>query len=181
MGIGQATVLALGAPGLALKKAQEKAEEKGSIKNQFERSVAQTKNRVKSGLKTDVVCISGTAASIGAAAAIKKSRMLQDLIGNATEALKQNPTVKRATEVATKEVKKLASHEYVQKATTWVKTLPKPAKAAMAAGLTLTTIVLNVINNKRIYNAGKIDQEYADKAKVEKEQKKAEAIQVFTA
>ena len=69
-----------------------------------------------------------------------------------------------------KQAAKFASNlkPYVQKATGWLKALPKPAKIVLATGAALTAIVSGAINARTNYDAGKIDQKYTDKAKLEK-------------
>ena len=57
---------------------------------------------------------------------------------------------------------------YATKVKNWISALPKPAKAVLGAGLALTAIISGNNQARTMYNAGKIDQEYTDKANMQK-------------
>ena len=57
---------------------------------------------------------------------------------------------------------------YAIKVKNWISALPKPAKAVLGAGLALTAIISGNNQARTMYNAGKIDQEYTDKANMQK-------------
>ena len=136
--------------------------DKGSIGNRIEHSVEQTKNMVKTQFKDQFVSAAGVAGSIGAAAAVSKSKTAQNFISKyiskGLNGIKNNKVIKDTVEELSPYIKKCADK---------FKALPTPAKVVLGIGLVLTTAVSNLIRTKGIYDAGKIDQEYIDKAKLQ--------------
>lgn len=132
--------------------------DKGSIGNRIEHSVEQTKNMVKTQFKDQFVSAAGVAGSIGAAAAVSKSKTAQNFISKYISKVKNSNTIKNTIEELSPYIKKCADK---------FKALPTPAKVVLGIGLVLTTAVSNLIRTKGIYDAGKIDQKYTDRAKLQ--------------
>ena len=141
-------------------KIQQKAEEKGSIGNRLEYSIKQAWNFRKTQYKDAFLSTAGAAASVGLATGVAKSTTAQNVLKEAFNGFKNSGFGKACAEMAAE----LAP--CAKKALTWAKALP--AKAVLGAGLLATTIISNVVRTKGIYKAGKIDQEYTDKAKLQK-------------
>lgn len=139
---------------------------KGSIGNRVEYGVKQGAHFYKTMAKDRFISAAGLAATAGATAAVAKSKTAQNAIINAGKKILNNDSVKNTLSEVSNFVK-----PYAAKALTFVKSNPKAA-AAMAvvgtAGCLLTDMIARYNRNKAIYKAGKIDQEYTDKAKVDK-------------
>ena len=136
--------------------------DKGSIGNRIEHSVEQTKNSLKTQFKDQFVSMAGVAGSIGAAAAVSaavsKSKTAQNFISKYISKVKNSNAVKNTIEELT---------PYIKKGADKFKALPTPAKVVLGIGLVLTTAASNLIRAKGIYDAGKIDQKYTDRAKLQ--------------
>jgi len=157
-------------PAQKVKKATLK-NSKGSIGNRLEYSAQQVKNFRKGQYKMAGAQVVGAAATIGATGLVAKSKSAQQFIKNGFNKLKDSSFVKKAASevknfMASPEGKKIGS--FLKGATEKVAKLPGPAKAVLAAGTVLTGIVVKGIQNKTLMDAGRIDQKYTDKAKVEK-------------
>ncbi len=139
---------------------------KGSIGNRVEYGIKQGAHLYKTMAKDRFISAAGLAATAGATAAVAKSKTAQNAIINAGKKILNNDSVKNTLSEVSNFVK-----PYAAKALTFVKSNPKAA-AAMAvvgtAGCLLTDMIARYNRNKAIYKAGKIDQEYTDKAKVDK-------------
>ena len=147
-------------------KIQNKMEEKGSVGNRLEYSVKQGVNFRKGLMKDAFVSAAGISASVGGAAIVSKSKTAQKFIGNLATKFKNTNFAKKCTS-GLKDVYETAK-PYLEKAAKWIIALPKPAKAVLAAGVALTGIISNINRNKIMYDAGKLYQEYTDKAKLQK-------------
>ena len=132
----------------------------------MEYGVKQGAHFYKTRVKDQFIATAGLAATAGATAVVAKSSTAQNAIVNAGKKILNNESVKNALTKAGDFVA-----PYAKKALTFVKSNPKAA-AAMAvvasAGYLITDIALRHNQTKGIYEAGKIDQEYTDKAKVDK-------------
>ena len=106
-------------------------------------------------MKQDVVALGGVAATGAATVATANSKALQNAVTNIGKGI-----------MGTKTVTQLKN--FFSPAAGWVKALPKPAKAVLAAGLIATTAIITHIQNKHLIKTGQIDQKYTDKAKAEK-------------
>lgn len=148
------------------KVASKQENTKGSIGNRVEYAAKQGAHLYKTKMKDQFIATAGLAATAGATAAVAKSSTAQNAIVNAGKKILNNESVKNALTKASDFVK-----PYATKALTFVKSNPKAA-AAMAvvasAGYLITSIAVRNNEVKGIYEAGKIDQEYTDKAKVDK-------------
>lgn len=148
------------------KAASKQENTKGSIGNRVEYGLKQGAHLYKTKMKDQFITTAGVAATAGATAAVAKSKTAQNAIINAGKKILNNESVKNTLSEVSNFVK-----PYATKALTFVKSNPKAA-AAMAvvasAGYLITDIAVNINRNKAIYKAGKIDQEYTDKAKVDK-------------
>lgn len=154
-------VVAIGA------KATSKQENtKGSFANRTECKMKQVANFTKTYYKDQFITTAGLAATAGATAAVAKSKTAQNAIANVGKKILSNESVKNTLSEVSNFVK-----PYATKALTFVKSNPKAA-AAMAVVATTGALITNLVANKNrvkgIYEAGKIDQEYTDKAKVDK-------------
>lgn len=137
--------------------------EKGSIGNRIEHGAKQYLNLRKTIIKDEFALAGGIAATAGATALTAKSKTVQSFLSKGAKAisnkLKCSDTIKDIASEVT---------PYLKKGAEMFKALPTPAKAVLGAGLVLTSIVANQVHAKGIYEAGKIDQEYTDKAKLQK-------------
>lgn len=145
----------------------KQVEDKGSIGNRLEYAVKQGFGLRATMVKDSFATTAGIAASVGAAAAVAKSKTAQNILTKGFQAAK-NSSAGQKVVTALKDIAATAA-PYAKKALGWFKALPAPAKAVLAAGVVLTGIVSNNIRTKGIYNAGKLDQEYTDKAKLQKQ------------
>ncbi len=143
-------------------KIQQKADEKGSFGNRLEYSIKQAWNFGKTQYKDGFYSTLGTAASIGAAAGVAKSKVAQNVLKKSFNSFKDSGFGKACKKVAAEFA------PFAKKVFTRAKALPTPAKAVLGAGLLATALVSRVIRNKGLYKAGKLDQEYTDKAKLQK-------------
>lgn len=131
---------------------------KESIRNKREHTIKQVLHAKQTQAKDTFATVAGVAGSIGAAAAVSKSKTAQNFISKYISKVKNSNAVKNT-------IKELTP--YIKKGADKFKALPTPAKVVLGAGLVLTTAVSNLIRTKGIYDAGKIDQEYIDKAKLQ--------------
>ena len=148
------------------KAAAKQENTKGSIGNRVEYGLKQGAHLYKTRVKDQFIATAGVAATAGATAAVAKSKTAQNAIINAGKKILNNESVKNTLSEVSNFVK-----PYATKALTFVKSNPKAA-AAMAVVATTGALITNLVANKNrvkgIYEAGKIDQEYTDKAKVDK-------------
>ena len=138
------------------------SKDKGSIGNRTNYLAEQTKENFKTALKQDAVVIGGTAVTAGATIVTKNSKTVQNLLTKGFVAIKNSKFGDGVKEMA-KEVK-----PYLSKAVGYVKNLPGPAKAVLAAGTIITALASERIYHNHIAKSGQIDQKYTDKAKMEK-------------
>ena len=138
----------------------ENLQNKGSIGNKIEYAGKQTWNAYKTLWKAEADTFIGLTATAAAAAGVAKSKTAQNVLTKGFQALKKTNFAQTAKETLL---------PYIQKGLATVKALPGPAKAVLAAGTILTSILVNRNQNKMMYQAGKIDQEYTDKAKLQKQ------------
>ena len=135
---------------------------KESIRNKREHTIKQVLHAKQTQAKDTFATVAGVAGSIGAAAAVSKSKTAQNFISKyiskGLNGIKNNKVIKDTVEELSPYIKKCADK---------FKALPTPAKVVLGAGLVLTTAASNLIRTKGIYDAGKIDQEYIDKAKLQ--------------
>ncbi len=148
------------------KAASKQENTKGSIGNRVEYGLKQGAHLYKTRVKDQFIATAGVAATAGATAAVAKSKTAQNAIINAGKKILNNESVKNTLSEVSNFVK-----PYATKALAFVKSNPKAA-AAMAVVATTGALITNLVANKNrvkgIYEAGKIDQEYTDKAKVDK-------------
>lgn len=135
---------------------------KESIRNKREHTIKQVLHAKQTQAKDTFATVAGVAGSIGAAAAVSKSKTAQNFISKyiskGLNGIKNNKVIKDTVEELSPYIKKCANK---------FKALPTPAKVVLGIGLVLTTAASNLIRTKGIYDAGKIDQEYIDKAKLQ--------------
>ena len=135
---------------------------KESIRNKREHTIEQVLHAKQTQAKDTFATVAGVAGSIGAAAAVSKSKTAQNFISKyiskGLNGIKNNKVIKDTVEELSPYIKKCADK---------FKALPTPAKVVLGIGLVLTTAASNLIRTKGIYDAGKIDQEYIDKAKLQ--------------
>ena len=135
---------------------------KESIRNKREHTIKQVLHAKQTQAKDTFATVAGVAGSIGAAAAVSKSKTAQNFISKyiskGLNGIKNNKVIKDTVEELS---------PYIKKSTDKFKALPTPAKVVLGIGLVLTTAASNLIRTKGIYDAGKIDQEYIDKAKLQ--------------
>ena len=131
---------------------------KESIRNKREHTIKQVLHAKQTQAKDTFATAAGVAGSIGAAAAVSKSKTAQNFISKYISKVKNSNAIKNTIEELSPYIKKCANK---------FKALPTPAKVVLGIGLVLTTAVSNLIRTKGIYDAGKIDQEYIDKAKLQ--------------
>lgn len=126
-------------------------------------AVSTGKNIVGTNLKSTAALAAGVGATFAATNAVKNSSALQNSISSiakkAANAIKETDTFKKLTELAA---------PYAKKAASWVKALPTPAKAVLATGAVLTGLIGNMIQNKGLFDQGKIIQQYEDKQAIRK-------------
>ena len=147
----------------AKKEVYENLQNKGSIGNRMEYAGKQTWNYYKNMWKAEADAFVGLGATAALTAGVAKSKTTQNILTKGFQALKNTGFAK--------EMGKMAAEfaPYAKKALVTLKALPGPAKAVLAAGAILTSIAVNRNQNKMMYQAGKIDQEYTDKAKLQKQ------------
>ena len=135
---------------------------KESIRNKREHTIKQVLHAKQTQAKDTFTTVAGVTGSIGAAAAVSKSKTAQNFISKyiskGLNGIKNNKVIKDTVEELSPYIKKCANK---------FKALPTPAKVVLGIGLVLTTAASNLIRTKGIYDAGKIDQEYIDKAKLQ--------------
>ena len=152
-----------GAAGKALK---QKSDDKGSIGNRIEYGVKQGINIQKGILKDSFVTAAGIAGSVCAAGAVSKSKTAQNILNGFGKKIANSgfgQGCKKAFAETAEALKPAA-----KKAFNFVSGLPKPAKAVLGAGIVLTGLLSSKVRGETIYNAGKLDQKYTDKAKIQK-------------
>ncbi len=130
-----------------------------NLKDRFNYTIKSTVNTKKTIAKDVLVTTAGVGATLGAATLVKNTPAAQKVLKDG-----YNWVVKTKPGTAVKGLADKAM-PYVTKGYKWVKNLPAPAKAVMAAGLAITAFIAGVIKNKGVYNAGKIDQEFKDISK----------------
>ena len=121
-------------------------------------AVATGKNIVGTNLKSTAAIAAGVGATYAATNAVKNSSALQETI---TKGLKKVVGAVESSNVYKKLEENIAP--YTRKAASWVKALPTPAKVVLGAGTALACLIGNTIQNKVIFNQGKIVQQYEDK------------------
>ena len=135
---------------------------KETIRNKREHTIKQVLHAKQTQAKDTFATVAGVAGSIGAAAAVSKSKTAQNFISKyiskGLNGTKNNKVIKDTVEELSPYIKKCANK---------FKALPTPAKVVLGIGLVLTTAASILIRTKGIYDAGKIDQEYIDKAKLQ--------------
>lgn len=135
---------------------------KESIRNKREHTIKQVLHAKQTQAKDTFATVAGVAGSIGAAAAVSKSKTAQNFISKyiskGLNGIKNNKVIKDTVEELSPYIKKCANK---------FKVLPTPAKVVLGIGLVLTTAASNLIRTKGIYDAGKIDQKYTDRAKLQ--------------
>lgn len=165
MSIVQGAVTGKSLAELVSGKSKENNNDKGSIGNRLEYATKQTFGLRRMMIKDELALTAGVAGSAGAAALVSKSKTAQNFITKGFETVKNSNFGKEAVKL-TKSVAESAA-PYVKQGASWIQALPKPAKAVLGAGLAITALVCNSITNKGVYDAGKLDQEYTDKAKLQ--------------
>ena len=146
--------------GMAEKNYGFRSDDKGSVGNRIEYTGKQTWNFYKNLWKVNADTFVGMAATVGATAAVAKSKTAQNVLTKGFQALKNSNFVKEISKEVT---------PYAKKGLTMLKALPGPAKAVLAVGTILTTFAVNRTQNKMLVKAGQIDQEYTDKAKLQQQ------------
>lgn len=131
---------------------------KGSIGNKVEYMGETMKEFKKFQLKSGLTLAGGAAVTAAATTGVAKSKKAQEIVKKFGKKILDNKYVQKGLD----EVKPLTT-----KATSYIKKLPKPAKAVLAAGAALTALIVSNQAGKTERNLGKIDQKYTDKAKVQ--------------
>ena len=150
--------------------AKKAEEEKGSIGNRLEYGVKQAFLLKQTAAKDALVTTAGLAATGAAAGAVANSETAQNAIINTTKKVLNNSTVKKALTEVKDTVGPYAS-KIGKRIGAYIAFNPKGAAAiagVIAAGTLITNMVSRHIRGKGIYEAGKLDQQYTDKAKLEK-------------
>ncbi len=120
--------------------------------------VVKTKsNLVTTNAKNALATTAGLAATVAATNAVKNSSALQETITKGLKKITSSDVFKQVYDNVA---------PYAKKAASWVKALPAPAKIVLGAGAVITGLVVNAIQNKGIFNQGKIFQQYEDKQTV---------------
>ena len=135
---------------------------KGSFGNRMQCAGEQYVNMKKGLVKDELTLAAGGAATIAATAGVAKSKSAQNILTKGFESIKNTKFGKVCADLASE------ATPYVKKGVDWVKNLPKPAKAVLAAGTAITALFLSNNDYKTGIKAGQIDQKYTDKAKLEK-------------
>lgn len=126
-------------------------------------AVSTGKNIVGTNLKSTAAIAAGVGATYAATNAVKNSSALQETI---TKGLKKVVGAVESSNVYKKLEENIAP--YTRKAASWVKALPTPAKVVLATGAVLTGLIGNMIQNKGLFDQGKIVQQYEDKQAIRK-------------
>lgn len=117
--------------------------------------VVKTKsNLVTTNAKNALATTAGLAATVAATNAVKNSSALQETITKGLKKITSSDVFKQVYDNVA---------PYAKKAASWVKALPTPAKVVLGAGTALACLIGNTIQNKGIFNQGKIVQQYEDK------------------
>lgn len=159
-------VVTAGAKAVNPKFETTKENSKGSIGNRMEYGMKQSGNLLKTYAKDRFVSVAGGVATAGAAVAVAKSSTAQNAIANVGKKILNNQAVKETLSEIGSCIK-----PYATKALAFVKSNPKAAAAiavVTTAGAIITDLASKKVRAKGIYEAGKIDQEYTDKAKAQK-------------
>ncbi len=145
-------------PALAQKLNSPKQNTKGSLGNRVEYSTKQAGNLIKTDIKARLATSTGIGATFLAAYGTLKSKGAQDIISKSMKSLANKFNLKEIAQELTPILKEAAGK---------IKSLPAPVKAVAAVGLLLTSAIGSQIRTQGVYEAGKIDQEYTDKAKLQ--------------
>lgn len=127
------------------------ATDKGDVSNRVKCAGAQLGNNARS-LVEDVVVIGGTAAGLGAAAKGGKfTKFMEKCFNSVANACKPL-------------IADVAKSKFWNK----IKSLPMANKRAMVAVGAIGLLASSFVAGKNLYKKGQIDQQYTDKAKLEK-------------
>lgn len=144
------SILTIANPVAALTK-----KENGTPSNRAACAGAHLKNDFKTALKAEAVAY----ASIGAVVLTHKIPAVSTFVEKSASKLAKTKIGKHIGKVASS----MLSQETISK----IKGLPTPVKLAAAIAVP-TLSAISIITTKGIYNAGKIDQKYEDKAQLNK-------------
>lgn len=146
--------------------AKNEKEDFGSVGNRIDYATKMGVHLKKSSAKDAFVSTAGLAATVGATAAVAKSKTLQNKIGALGKKLLSTNAAKSVKkdlgEIATK------AAPFAKKALDIFIALPKPAKAVLGIGVALTSLASLHTNTKSMVEAGQIKQEALTNAKIQK-------------
>lgn len=138
--------------------AQVNPNDLGSVGNRIEYVGKEIADFKKFQLASGLTMAGGAAATAVATNAVKNSPKLQKVLTDFGKKIMDNKYVKQAAEELSPIAKKCSDY---------VKNLPKPAKAVLAAGALITGLTLESMASKKSFESGKNYQEHVDKAKVQ--------------
>ena len=153
--------------GMSEKNLGLRTDDKGSVGNRIEYTGKQTWNFYKNLWKAKADTFVGLGTTAALTAGVAKSKTAQNILTKGFQALKNSNFGKEIGKEITPLVAEVAP--FAKKGLSILKALPGPAKAVLAVGTILTTFAINRTQNKMLVKAGQIDQEYTDKAKLQKQ------------
>lgn len=153
------TTAALGYSASIKNLAGDELGDKGALANKIEYVNEEMKNFRNYALKSGLTMVGGTAVTAAATVGVKNSKTAQDVLSKVGNAIKESKFAKNISE----ELKPLG-----EKLVSGFKNLPKPAKAVLFAGAAITSLILSRQDRQMVFKSGQIEQEYTDKAKMDK-------------
>lgn len=133
--------------------------------NKANENLSRVTNKQKGLQKDTFVNLAGTAATLGTTAAVANSKKAQKVLSQSFKPIKKAFCDSKFGKSAIETCKGLADEAkpFVQSATTWVKNLPKPAKAILGIGTAVTAIASGIVHAQTRKKDDQIIREYAKK------------------